>query len=228
MKRILSLISVMLIISVMVFSEEIPKEITIPTEHLSVNTDNQLMYDKVTPYTGKLIFTEDATNEFMGKGYMNIKGGYFEGVTYLKSDETLISFDVENGKFQGEYLITGKIEGTSMNYTIDFDNGIIRKIKANMQSVELEAVFDSKGKANGTAIALGEKLLIKDGFIVEDEFRKKVKTDIEILLNDTKNGLIVRFYSLNGELIYEDRDLKNIDRAAMESIIFSMIIHSNN
>ena len=61
MKRILSLISVMLIISAMVFSEEIPKEITIPTEHLSVNTDNQLMYDKV-PYTGKLIVTKDVTN----------------------------------------------------------------------------------------------------------------------------------------------------------------------
>ena len=43
-----------------------------------------------------------------------------------------------------------------------------------------------------------------------------------------ENGLIVRFYNLNGELIYEDRDLKNIDRAAMESILFPMIIHSNN
>ena len=228
MKRILSIIFVMLTMSAMVFSEEMPKEITVPTEHLSVSPDNQLMYDKVTPYTGKLIFTEDATNEFMGEGYMNIKDGHFEGVTYLKSDKTLISFDVENAKFQGEYLIMGKIEGTPMNYTIDFDNGIIRKIKANMQSVELEAVFDSEGKANGTATAFGESLPIKDGFIVEDEFRKKVKTDIEILLNDTKNGLIVRFYNLNGELIYEDRDLKNMDRAAMESILFPMIIHSNN
>ena len=43
-----------------------------------------------------------------------------------------------------------------------------------------------------------------------------------------ENGLIVRFYNLNGELIYEDRDLKNMDRAAMESILFPMIIHSNN
>ena len=228
MKRILSIIFVMLTMSAMVFSEEMPKEITVPTEHLSVSPDNQLMYDKVTPYTGKLIFTEDATNEFMGKGYMNIKGGYFEGVTYLKSDETLISFDVENGKFQGEYLITGKIEGTSMNYTIDFDNGIIRKIKGDMQSVELEAVFDSKGKANGTAIALGEKLLIKDGFIDKDKFRKKAKMDIEILLNDTKNGLVTKFYDLNGNLIYEGRDLKNTDRDAMESILFPVIIHSNN
>ena len=228
MKRILSIIFVILTMSAMVFSEEMPKEITVPTEHLSVSPDNQLMYDKVTPYTGKLIFTEDATNEFMGKGYMNIKGGYFEGVTYLKSDETLISFDVENGKFQGEYLRKGEFQGTSMNYTIDFDNGIIQKIKGNIQSVELDAVFDSKGKADGTFTLFGESLPIKDGFIVGDSFRKKVKTDIEILLNDTKNGLIVRFYSLNGELIYEDRDLKNIDRAAMESIIFSMIIHSNN
>ena len=228
MKRILSVIFLILTMSVMIFSEEMLKEITVPTEHLSVSTDNQLMYDKVTPYTGKLIFTEDATNEFMGEGYMNIKDGHFEGVTYLKSDKTLISFDVENGKFQGEYLIMGKIEGTPMNYTIDFDNGIIRKIKANMQSVELEAVFDSEGKANGTATAFGESLPIKDGFIVEDEFRKKVKTDIEILLNDTKNGLIVRFYNLNGELIYEDRDLKDIDRASMESFVFPMIIHSNN
>ena len=105
---------------------------------------------------------------------------------------------------------------------------MIRKIKGDMQSVELEAVFDSKGKANGTAIALGEKLLIKDGFIDKDKFRKKAKMDIEILLNDTKNGLVTKFYDLNGNLIYEDRDLKNIDRAAMESIIFSMIIHSNN
>ena len=228
MKRILSIIFVMLTMSAMVFSEEMPKEITVPTEHLSVSPDNQLMYDKVTPYTGKLIFTEDATNEFMGKGYMNIKGGYFEGVTYLKSDQTLISFDVENGKFQGEYLIMGKIKGTPTNYTIDFDNGIIRKIKANMQSVELEAVFDSEGKANGTAIVLGEKMLIKDGFIDKDKFRKKAKMDIEILLNDTKNGLVTKFYDLNGNLIYEGRDLKNTDRDAMESILFPVIIHSNN
>ena len=227
MKRILSLISVMLIISVMVFSEEIPKEITIPTEHLSVNTDNQLMYDKV-PYTGKLIVTKDVTNELIGEGYMNIKDGHFEGVSYLKSDQTLISFDVKNGKFQGEYFIKGKFQGIPMNYTIDFDNGIIRKIKANMQSVELEAVFDSKGKANGTAIALGEKLLIKDGFIDKDKFRKKAKMDIEILLNDTKNGLVTKFYDLNGNLIYEGRDLKNTDRDAMESILFPIIIHSNN
>ena len=228
MKRILSIIFVMLTMSAMVFSEEMPKEITVPTEHLSVSPDNQLMYDKVTPYTGKLIFTEDATNEFMGKGYMNIKGGYFEGVTYLKSDETLISFDVKNGKFQGEYFIKGKFQGIPMNYTIDFDNGIIRKIKGDMQSVELEAVFDSKGKANGTAIALGEKLLIKDGFIDKDKFRKKAKMDIEILLNDTKNGLVTKFYDLNGNLIYEGRDLKNTDRDAMESILFPIIIHSNN
>lgn len=51
-----------------------------------------------------------------------------------------------------------------MNYTIDFDNGIIRKIKGNMQSVELDAVFDSEGKANGTTTAFGESLPIKDGY----------------------------------------------------------------
>ena len=48
MKRILSVIFVILTISAMVFSEEMPKEITVPTEHLSVSPDNQLMYDKVT------------------------------------------------------------------------------------------------------------------------------------------------------------------------------------
>lgn len=46
----------------------------------------------------------------IGEVHMNIKDGYFEGVTYLKSDETLISFDVENGKFQGEYLMVGRKE----------------------------------------------------------------------------------------------------------------------
>ena len=212
----------------MAFSEEIPKEITVPTEHLSVSSKNQLMYDKTTPYTGKLIFTKDATNKFIGEGYMNIKDGHFEGATYFKLDQIVTSFDIENGKFQGEYLIMGKIKGTPTNYTIDFDNGIIRKIKANMQSVELDVAFDSKGKANGTFTLFGESLPIKDGFIVGDKFRKKVKTDIEILLNDTKNSLVIRCYNLNGELIYENSDLKNMDRAAMESIIFSMIIHSNN
>ena len=217
----------MLTMSAMVFSEEMPKEITIPTEHLSVNTDNQLMYDKI-PYTGKLIATKNVTNELIGEGYMNIKDGHFEGVSYLKSDQILISFDVKNGKFQGEYFIKGKFQGNPMNYTIDFDNGIIRKIKANMQSVELDVAFDSKGKANGTFTLFGESLPIKDGFIVGDKFRKKVKADIEILLNDTKNSLVIRCYNLNGELIYENSDLKNMDRAAMESILFPTITHSKN
>ena len=43
MRRILSVIFVIVTMSAMVFSEEMPKEITVPTEHLSVSTDNQLI-----------------------------------------------------------------------------------------------------------------------------------------------------------------------------------------
>ena len=64
MRKILSFIFMILTISVMVFSEEMPKEVRYPSDKLSLTAANELLYDGQL-YTGKILLGE--------KGYINNK-----------------------------------------------------------------------------------------------------------------------------------------------------------
>ena len=79
MRKILSFIFMILTISVMVFSEEMPKEVRYPSDKLSLTAANELLYDGQL-YTGKILLGE--------KGYINLTNGDLDGETFFENIDT--------------------------------------------------------------------------------------------------------------------------------------------
>ena len=72
MKRILSLVFILLTMSVITFAEEMPKEVRVPSDRLSLSKNNEMLYGGKL-YTGKVVFNGVGYDN----GYMNLKDGQF-------------------------------------------------------------------------------------------------------------------------------------------------------
>ena len=77
MKRILSLIFILLAMSLITFAEEIVREVNYTSDKFSLSFNNEMLYDNQL-YTGKIIINDVS--------YMNLKNGHLDGESFIKND----------------------------------------------------------------------------------------------------------------------------------------------
>ncbi len=189
MKRILDLIFILLTMSVMIFSEEMPKEVRTPSDKLSLSKNNEVLYEGV-PYTGKL---------FNDISYMNLKDGHLDGETYSDDGNFKNYMNIVNGEFEGEYIRQEIIYGENVDVFIIFNNGEIKTYKVSVEKVSFNLEFDSNGNANGVVIdqSTNEKTYLKEGI-------GKLKDGyVKIFLGNEKDEVIYSKLDKNGKLIRE-------------------------
>ena len=212
MKRILSLIFVVLTMSVMMFAEEMPKEVNFPSDELSLSENNEMLYDGKL-YTGKIILDD--------VGYMNLKDGHLEGKTYMGGGELKISFNIVNDEFDGDFIEKGKVFGTYIDMLINFRNGKIKTWIASIGAVDYDLTFDSSGNANGT--------LKSDSKNIELNFIDGVAKTKEGLIvkgnsGDKGNEMILSTFTKSGKLISESGRGYHMNRNFIEGYLFQPLL----
>ena len=154
MKRILSLLFIILTMSVMVFSEEMPKEVKSPSDKLSLSSNNEMLYDGKL-YTGKITFND--------LSYINLKDGHLEGQTKISSGKNKEEYEVnvKDGKFDGQYIAKTPQIG---EIAITSEAGALKAMKTAMTNgLKQDLTFDAAGLANGTMEMGAQKFVFKDG-----------------------------------------------------------------
>lgn len=191
MKRILSLIFMLLTISLTVFSDKIPREVSYKSDKLLLSLNNEMLYDNQL-YTGRIIINDIS--------YMDLKNGHLDGKTFIKSDRGEVTLNVVNGKLDGDFIIKGLLfEKNTDNILLNFKNGEIKTYIASIDSMSCDLTFDSNGNANGELKDYGtnEKTYLKEGI-------GKLKDGyVKIFLGNEKNEIIYNKFDKNGKLIIE-------------------------
>ena len=202
MKRILSLLFIILTMSVMVFSEEMPKEVKSPSDKLSLSSNNEMLYDGKL-YTGKIMFNDVS--------YINLKDGHLEGEGYVKREIPETFFNVTNGKLEGEYRVRSNVNGKYNDAVIVFKNGEIQAAKINSDVM----IFDSNGMANGIILSDGEEVTIKDGV------GKSGNLILKYILNNEKDELVFQIFNKKNKLLSssETSDFR-FNRDHIEKMLF--------
>ena len=168
--------------SVMVFSEEMPKEVKSPSDKLSLSSNNEMLYDGKL-YTGKIMFNDVS--------YINLKDGHLEGETYMKQETLETFYNVTNGKLEGECRVRSNVNGKYNDAVIVFKNGEIQAAKINSDVM----IFDSNGMANGIILSDGEEVTIKDGV------GKSGNLILKYILNNEKDELIFQIFNKKNKLL---------------------------
>ncbi len=208
------LVSIMAILFLLVVSCGMPKEIKVPNKRLSIGTNGELLYNKKTPYAGKVIFKEKG-----GEGYMTLKNGHIEGKTELTSPELTTSFNVVNGELDGEYKSKGTFNGVDINYIVILDKGKLKKYDGKIGTLEQNFTFDDKGRTNGTMKENGVTLTFKDGMT------KFQGLTIEMVLTEDKTGLKFRVLDQSGKVIQEKSSPFAFNREMLEKSIFPIFFN---
>ncbi len=192
-------------------AEEIPKEVRVPSDKISLSVRNEMLYDGKL-YTGKIVFDDVS--------YMNLKDGHLEGKTFIGDDEREISFNIVNGKLKGDYKSKGLVFGIYNDVLINFENGKIKNFISSIASKGYNFTFDSSGNGNGTFnnSKIGTSLNFKDGVAeTNDGFTLKINIG-----GEGDNILESKFGKKDG-LISEDFILKHINRSVLGKIMFKRI-----
>lgn len=213
MRKILSLIAIMLTMSVMIFGDKMPKEIHATSDKISLSTKNEVLYEGKL-YTGKIII-DDAS-------YMTLKDGHLEGKTFIENDEVKTSFNIVDGKLEGDYIQKGLMFGTDIDRIINFKRGKFNSYIGYIDSDIYNLTFDSNGNANGTFKddETGIILNYKDGVTeTEEGFVSKLNT------GDNGDELLEFIFDKNGKLISEEAKEEYINREYIELFWFGMIFY---
>ncbi len=209
--KLLYLLFIILIMSVAIFPEEVPKEVEYPSNKLSLSASNEVLYDRI-PYTGKITIND--------MSYMNLKNGHLEGETFLENENFKSSVNIVDGKLEGECIIKNIVLGKYVNYLIDFKNGEIKAIKYYNETLRYNFIFDSNGLGNGNLedSDRNKKLEFKDG-IAKQEWGY-----IKVSLGKRKDLIIYSYFDENSKLMSEDNTGLLINREVIEKIWFKKML----
>ena len=191
MKRILSLVFILLTMSVITFAGRMPKEINYSSDKLSLSKNDEMLYDGKL-YTGKVVLDE--------MGYVNFKDGHLDGKTFLDNDKVKLSLNIVNGKLEGDFIMKGFASGSDIDTLTNFEGGVIKAYIASIGSENYNLTFDSNGNANGTYKDndIDETLNYKDGIAeTKDGFILKMNT------GDKGDELLKFAFTKSGKLVYE-------------------------
>ena len=208
MKRILSLIFILLAMSLITFAEEIVREVNYTSDKFSLSFNNEMLYDNQL-YTGKIIINDVS--------YMNLKNGHLDGESFIKNDSGEVSLNVVNGELDGDFIVKGLLfETNTDNMLLNFKNGEIKTYIASIDSMSCNLTFDANGNSNGEVIdkSTNEKTYLKDGI-------GKLKDGyIKIFLGNEKDEVIYNKFDKNGKLISEEGKDNHINRENVEILCF--------
>ena len=212
MKRILSLIFVVLTMSVVIFAEEMPKEVDFLSDKLSLSTNNEMLYDGKL-YTGKIIIND--------RGYMNLKDGHLEGKTYMGSGGVKFLFEIVDGEFDGDFMQNGKVFGTYIDTLINFRNGKIQIYRGSVDSMDYDLTFDSSGNANGTLKNDSKNIELN---YIDGVAKTKEGFILKANSGDKGNEAIFSMFTKSGKLISEYGRGDHINRDFMEEYLFPLLL----
>ncbi len=209
MKRILSLIFVVLTMSIVIFADEMPKKINFPSDKFSLSTNNEMLYDGKL-YTGKVSFDEN--REY------NFKDGHLEGLQFIKTELADVSSNILNGKLDGEYKSSFQIDNYKFSLKITFANGIILEYMEENPSKIENLIFNYDGTGNGMIEYENEKIIINNGVGTSKNYIFTYN------LNKEKDGIVSCKYNKNNKSLYKCIDNSHFDRDLVEKSIFPSIL----
>ena len=221
MRRILSLIFIVLTMSMMIFAGEIPKEINYPSDKLLLSKNDEILYDNHL-YTGKIVFNGVGYDS----GYMNLKDGYLEGNSFVENKGVRISLNIVNGKLDGDFKWKSiTFDNKDIDVIINFKEGKLNSY-VGYEGIEIyNLTFDSNGVVNGTIknSETGEILNYKDGISeTKDGFISKLNT------GNKGNELLESVFDKNGKLIRVESKIELIDRQTVEMFwIYTLFVSKN-